>query len=123
ATGRNHYRIDYERDGSRCFFFAVLNGLRDSADDLRRAEQTGLDRANSEIFKQHSDLLANHSRSYRFNPRNFPRNFRDEAGHGGQAINAKGGKSLQVGLNTGTSATIRASDGECDRNCSPDMSG
>ena len=93
------------------FFFAVLNGLRDSANDLRRAEQTGLDRADSEIFEQHFDLLANHSRSYRFNSRNFPRNFRDDAGHGGQSINAKSGKSFQVGLNTGAGATVGTCDG------------
>src|SRR5206468_7195991 len=117
ATRRNHYRIDYEWDGSRSFFFAISDGLRDSANDLRRAEQTGLDRAYSEIFEQHVDLLANHSRGYRFNSRNFPRNFRNEAGHGGQSINAKGGKSFQVGLNTGTSATVRTGNGEGEGNC------
>jgi hypothetical protein len=95
-----------------------LNGLRDSANDLRRAEQTGLDRAYWEIFEQHFKLLANHSRSYRFDSRNFPRNFRDDAGHSGQSINAKSGKSFQVSLNTGTSATIRTGDSECDRDCS-----
>jgi hypothetical protein len=100
------------------FFSTGLNGLRDSANDLRRAEQTGLDRAYSEIFEQHFKLLANHSRSYWFDSRNFPGNFRDDAGHSGQSINAKSGKSFQVGLNTGTSATIRTGDSECDRDCS-----
>ena len=95
----------------RAAFFAVLNRLRDSANDLRRAEQTGLDRAYPEIFEQHFDLLANHSRSYRFNSRNFPRNFRDDAGHSGQSINAESGKSFQVGLNTGASATVGTCNG------------
>jgi hypothetical protein len=94
-----------------------LNRLRDSANDLRRAEQTGLDRAYPETFEQHFKLLANHYRSYLFNPRNFPRNFRDDAGQSGQSINAKSGKSFQVSLNTGTRATIRTGDGQCNRDC------
>src|SRR5215471_7836717 len=68
TTRRNHYRINDEWDGSRSFFFAVLNGLRDSANDFRRAEQTGFDRGNRESFEEHFNLLANHSRSCRFNP-------------------------------------------------------
>ena len=99
----------------RAEFFAVLNRLRDSANDLGRAEQTRLDRADSEISEQNFNLLANHSRSYRFNPRNFSRNFRDDAGHGGQSVNAKSAKSFQIGLNTGACAAIRTRDGECDR--------
>src|SRR4029450_10781243 len=92
--------------------------LRHSEKALPPAKQTRLERAFSEIFEQHFKLLANHSRSYRFDSRNFPRNFRDDAGHSGQSINAKSGKSFQVGLNTGTSATIRTGDSECDRYCS-----
>ena len=114
AARGNHYRIDHQRDGLRCFFFGLLNRVRDSANDLRRAEQTGLDRAYFEIFEEHFDLLANHSRSYWFNSRNFPRNFRDDAGHSGQSINAESGKSFEVGLNTGASATVRTSNGQGD---------
>ena len=93
------------------FFFAVLNCLRYSANDLGRAEQTSFDRAYRKRFEQHFNLLANHSRSCRFNPRNFPGNFGDEAGHSGQAINAKDVKGFQVGLNTGPSAAIGPGDG------------
>src|SRR5215510_10057091 len=35
TTRCNHYRIDYDWDGSRSSFFAVFDGLRDSANDLR----------------------------------------------------------------------------------------
>jgi hypothetical protein len=91
-----------------------LNCLGDRANDFRRAEQACLDRANSKIFEQHFDLLANHCRSCWFNPRNFPRNFRDGAGHSGQSIDSKSGKSFQVGLNTGTCATIRTGDSQGD---------
>ncbi len=110
ATRRNHYRIDHERDGSRRFFSAVLKRLRDSGNDLRRAEQTGFYRAYLEIFQQNFDLIANDSRAGRFNPRHFSRNFRDDARHSGQSINPKSGKSFQIRLNPGASATVGTGD-------------
>src|SRR5262249_2517518 len=118
ATCRNHYRIDHKWDRPRCFFVGILNRPRDGRNNFCRAEQSCLNGADRKIFEQHFNFLANHRRRYRFNPRNFPRNFRHDACHSGQSLNAHRGKRLKVTWNPGPCAKTRTGARQGDRDCS-----
>src|SRR6266487_303775 len=55
AASGDHDRIDYKRN------LGVAYRVGHGANNLRGAKQTGLDRADPEIFNKHFDLLTNHS--------------------------------------------------------------
>src|SRR5262249_19611230 len=70
-------------------------------------KESGLYCADWEILGQNLDLFLHHLRSDWFDPRNFARNFSNDARNSSQSVNSERVERFQIRLDAGPSAAVR----------------
>lgn len=105
AAGRNHDRIDDERNMSE-----LLEHVGNRLDDLRRVKHARFDRSDREMRETKLDLFAHVFRVDAIDPRHFAGHFRDHASDRGEAENAERAEGFEIGLQPCAGAAIGARD-------------
>ncbi len=106
----DHHRVD-DKPGE----VMVCHGLGDGGDDRRAGQHAGLRRLDSDVLDDDGDLLPNQGGRQLEDLGHADRVLRGDRGDRRRAMHAKGGESLQVGLDAGPAARIGSSDRQGNR--------
>ena len=109
ARGRYHHRVDHERAPA-----IFPYGSRYQADQPGLGQHPGLECGRRKIFRQGYELGAHHRVRHRLHGADAPGVLRGERHDNGSSEHTELLEGLEIGLNPGAAAGIRAGDGQCD---------
>ena len=102
----DHHRIDHQRQAGRLF----LQHPGDRLDRLEFAQHSGLDGIGADVVEHQGDLLGNEIAGHVDHPEHALGVLGGQGGDGGRRIAAERRHRLDIGLNAGPAARIRAGD-------------